>query len=70
MLNEYWSGWMGFSMIYWIVLLLLIVFGMFKALSKGERTDLSAKQVQEARYARGEINKVECERLLKDLKLR
>lgn len=69
MYNEHWNGMMGISMFFWIILLLLIGFGLIKVLSKRKGTDLSAKQLLKRRYARGEINKDEYERMLKDLKL-
>jgi putative membrane protein len=65
--NEYWSEWMGISMFIWIVLLLLIVFGLFYALSSRERITRTPKQSLEERYAKGEITKDEFEKTLRAL---
>jgi putative membrane protein len=64
-----WSEWMGLSMIFWIFLLFIIVAAFVKFSANNGQSNLSAKQILEQRYARGEINKEEFERKLKDLKL-
>ena len=66
--GEYWSGWMGLSMVIWIGLLLFIVYGLFKIVSRGNKSELSAKQILEQRYARSEISKEEFQQMLNNLR--
>lgn len=65
--DEYWSEWMGMSMFFWIVLLSVIVFGLFYALSGSERIERTPKQILKKRYANGEITKDEFEKTLRAL---
>lgn len=70
---------MGFGMIggmflFWIVLIglaVLLVRGLFQSNQSGNRIttneQLSARQILEQRYARGEINQEQFRLMLKDL---
>jgi len=61
---------MGFSMIFWIVILVILIMVVVNLLSKNQSPNLSAKQILELRYAKGEIDKQEFDRRMDDLGLK
>jgi len=68
----HYSPWwhMGFMWVFWLVLLILIVWLLVRAASDGKAgaPPDSPEQIAKRRYARGEINKDEYERMLNDLR--
>lgn len=67
-------GMIGGMLLFWIVLIglaVLLVRGLFQSNQSGNRhttnTQLSARQILEQRYARGEINQEQFRLMSKDL---
>jgi putative membrane protein len=64
-------GMLGGMLLFWIVIIVLAVLlvrGLFQTSRPGEtNTPLSARQILEQRYARGEINQEQFKSMLKDL---
>jgi putative membrane protein len=64
----YGSG--GFFMLFfWVVIVLLIIYFVKQLVKgqKGQRPEKTPEQILKERYARGEINKEEFDRMKKDL---
>ena len=64
-------GMIGGMLLFWIILIVLaflVVRGLFQASRAGENSQpLTARQILEKRYARGEINQEQFQQMLKDI---
>jgi putative membrane protein len=64
-------GMIGGMLIFWIILIILAVFLVRGLFQNNQRNladqPLSARQILEQRYARGEINREQYQLMLKDL---
>ncbi len=63
----------GFMWLFWILLIVLVLWLVKAAMASNERPrskDKGALEILEARYARGEIDREEFERMRKDLQAR
>lgn len=67
--DSWWPmGWMGF---WWIFIVLVIVAGLWYAVSaarQGDANGASAEDILKGRYANGEIDRETYERMLADLR--
>ncbi len=66
-----WTGGMMFGWVFWILLLVIIIWVVFKLLNKNMNTpntkSESAMDILKRRYAKGEITKEEFEQMKRDL---
>ncbi len=71
MMDSYNEGWSIFMMLLWAVILVIIVVVVFRLL-KNQQTEIkhnvTAVDIAKRRYANGEINKIQFNQLIQDLK--
>jgi putative membrane protein len=68
-MNNGWFGMGGFMWLFWLVPIILIVFAVKFFSDQSGRSNMTETplEILKKRYARGEINKEDFERLKKDL---